>query len=108
MKLSISDRSSFFGNLTTIGRITGKERIVKVRFVFYNGKFYVSRRTADGDWFKNILNNSSVVVEVNSEKIKGFAELVKDDLLSRQISKLKYRDKRREENRVVIEITPKR
>ena len=108
MKLSISDRSSFLGNLTTIGRITGKERIVKVRFVFYNGKFYASRRTVDGDWLKNILNNPSVVVQTDEQRIKGRAKIVKDSKLSQQISKLKYPDKRKEENRIVVEITPKR
>src|SRR3989304_10580770 len=108
MKLSISDRSSFLGNLTTIGRTTGKERLVKVRFVFYNGKFYASRRTVDGDWFKNILNNPSVVVHADEQRIKGHAKMVKDSKLSQQISKLKYPDKRKEENRIVVEITPKR
>ena len=108
MKLSISDRSSLLGNLSTRGRVTGKERTVKVRFVFYNGKFYVSRRTADGDWLRNILNNPSVVVQVDEQRIKGHAKIVKDGKLSRQISKLKYPDKHKEENRIVIEITPKR
>lgn len=108
MQLSISDRSSFLGNLATIGRITGKERVVKVRFVFYNGKFYASRRTVDGDWLKNILNNPSVVVQVDEQRIKGHAKIVKNGKLSWQISKLKYPDKRKEENRVVVEITLKR
>jgi hypothetical protein len=108
MKLNIPDRTSFIGNLTTIGRVTGKERTVKVRFVFYEGKLYASRRTLNGDWFKNILNNPSVIVEVDGEKIKGHAEIVKDNRVSRQISRLKYPDKLKEENRVVIEIIPKR
>lgn len=81
---------------------------MKVRFVFYHGKLYASRRTKDGDWFKNILNNPSVVVEVDGKKVKGFAELVKDDRISQEISKLKYPDKRKEENRVVVKITSKR
>ncbi len=107
MKLSIDASSSFLGNLTTIGRVTGKERRVKLRLVFYNGKFYASRRSADGDWFKNILSNSSVIVEVISKKkITGRAEMVRDDKLSRKISELKYSDKRREENRVMVEIIP--
>ena len=99
MKLNIPNGSSFIGNLTTIGRITGKERTVELRFVLYNGKLYASRRTADGDWFKNI-------VEVNGEKINGCAKMVEDNKLSRKISELKYSDRRREENRVIVEIIP--
>jgi hypothetical protein len=106
MKLQIDDKTSFIGNLITIGRVTGKKRTVKIRFVLYDGKLYASRRTEDGDWFKNILNNPSVIVEVDGEKIKGRAKIVKNGRISQKISKLKYRDKRNEENRVVIEITP--
>jgi hypothetical protein len=107
MKLSIADNSSFLGNLTTIGRVSGKQHRVKLRLVFYNGKFYASRRNVDGDWFKNILSNTLVIVEVNGKKINGRAEMVRDDKLSRKISELKYNDKSREENRVMIEIIPK-
>ncbi len=106
MKLNIADSSSFLGYLTTIGRVTGEERTVELRLVFYNGKFYASRRTADGDWFKNVLINSLVIIEVNGKKINGRAEVVKDNKLSRKISELKYSDRRREENRVMVEITP--
>jgi len=106
MKLNIVSTSSFLGNLTTIGRVTGKDRTVELRLVLYNGKFYASRRTADGDWFKNILGNPFVIIEVNGEKINGCAEIVKDNKLSRKISELKYSDSRREENRVMMEITP--
>jgi F420H(2)-dependent quinone reductase len=106
MELNITHSSSLLGNLTTIGRVTGKERTVELRLVFYKGKFYASRRTADGNWFKNILNNPFVIIEVNGEKINGRAEMVKEGKLSRKISELKYSDRRREENRVIVEIIP--
>lgn len=106
MKLNIADGSSFLGNLTTIGRVTGEEHTVALRLVFYKGNFYASRKTADGDWFKNILINPLVIIEVNGEKINGRAEMVKDGKLSRKISELKYSDRRREENRVIVEIIP--
>lgn len=106
MKLNIPNGSSFIGNLTTIGRVTGKERTVELRFVLYNEKLYASRRTADGDWFKNILANPFVIVEVNGEKINGRAKMVENKKLANKISELKYRDRRREENRVIVEIIP--
>jgi hypothetical protein len=106
MKIPIPDGSSFLGYLTTKGRVTGKERTVKLRFVFHSGRFYASRRSLTGDWLKNSMVNPSVTVEVNGAVIKGLAKLVQDDELSRKISELKYEDIRREESRVVVEITP--
>jgi deazaflavin-dependent oxidoreductase (nitroreductase family) len=106
MKIPIPDGSSFLGYLTTKGRVTGKERTVKLRLVFHGGRFYASRRNLTGDWLKNVMTNPSVSVEVNGTVIDGLARLVEDDELSRKISELKYNDIRREESRVVVEITP--
>jgi hypothetical protein len=106
MKIHILDGSSFLGYLTTKGRVTGKKHTVKLRLVFYGGRFYASRRSLTGDWLKNAMINPSVSVEVNGAVIEGLARLVEDDKLSRKISELKYNDIRREESRVVVEITP--
>ena len=108
MKPNIPDDSSFVGNLTTIGRVSGKRHTVKLRLVFHEGKFYASRRNTNGDWFKNIVSNPSVLLEVDGDKIEGHAELVKDEKLSKKIAELKYSDERREENRVVIKLIPGR
>src|ERR671930_576501 len=106
MKLNLADKSSFLGNVTTVGRITGRRHTVTLRLVFYNGKFYASRRTPSGNWFKNILKNPTVLVNVGGKEIEGHAEVVKDEGLSRTISEIKYTDKRRQEKRVIVEITP--
>ncbi len=108
MKLNIPDGSSFLGNLTTIGRVSGKRHTVKLRLVFYEGKFYASRKKTNGDWVKNIVSNPSVMLEINGKKIEGHAELVKDEKLSKKISELKYTDERRENNRLVVEIVPRK
>ncbi len=106
MKLSIKDGLTFIGNLTTIGRATGKKRTVKLRLVFYNGKFYASRRTPHGDWLKNLLKNPSVIVEWEGGKVSGKARLVEDEELCKKISALKYSDERAKETRIVAEIKP--
>ena len=97
---------SFIANLTTIGRKTGKEHTVPLRLVLYNGKFYASRRTPDGDWLKNIEKNPSVTIEVEGKQVAGKANLVKDEMLSKKISSLKYGDERASMERIVVEITP--
>jgi deazaflavin-dependent oxidoreductase (nitroreductase family) len=97
---------SFITNLTTIGRKTGKEHTVPLRLVSYNGKFYASRRTTDGDWLKNIEQNPSVTIEFEGKEVAGKAKLMKDEILSKKISSLKYDDERASMERIVVEITP--
>jgi len=106
MKLNTPDGSSFLGNLTTVGRVSGKTHTVKLRLVLHEGNFYASRRNADGGWLKNIVRNPSALIEVNGEQIECLAELLNDVKLSQKISELKYRDKRREEKRVVVRLIP--
>jgi len=105
MKLNIKEKS-FVANLTTIGRKTGKSHTVPVRLVFHNNKFYASRRSMSGDWLKNLLQNPSVVMEVNGTKINGKAALVEDKELLKTISSLKYGDERASMERIIIEIEP--
>lgn len=105
MDLGITGRS-FVTNLTTIGRKTGMLHTVPLRLVFHNNRFYASRRNANGDWFKNLLHNPSVIVEVNGKKVRGRASVVEDELLRQTISSLKYDDVRASMERIIIEITP--
>lgn len=105
MKLDKQEKS-FIANLTTVGRKTGKLHTVPIRLVFHNDRLYASRRSMSGDWLKNILKDSSVIVEVSNNKIKGKATIVEDKELLKTISSLKYNDERALVERVVVEILP--
>ena len=105
LELNIKEKS-FIGNLVTIGRKTGKEHVVSLRLVFYNGKFYASRRNPNGDWLKNIAKNPCVTIEVDGTKITGKASIVNDEALRQTISSLKYEDERSAMERIIVEITP--
>jgi len=92
--------------LTTRGRKTGKEHSVLLLAVMYNGKVYFSRHKPDGDWFQNALANPEVLIKNEDSIHKGKATMVRDELLAKQISELKYPgDERAKEKRVVLEIT---
>ncbi|MGQ0792882.1 MAG: nitroreductase/quinone reductase family protein [Deltaproteobacteria bacterium] len=106
MKINIAGDAAFIGELTTVGRITGKSRAVKLRLVRLGGKFYASRTSHSGDWLLNLLANPEVSVRTGEGVIAGRAALVENAALSRRISELKYSDERRELARVVVEITP--
>ena len=97
---------TFKAILVTTGRKSGKEHSVEIRTVFYNGKFYFSRRNPDSDWLKNALHNPNVKIEYQGKTIPGKALLVNDQELCKKISQMKYSDKRSEESRIVLQVNP--
>ena len=97
---------TFKAILTTTGRKSGKEHSVELRAVFYKGKFYFSRRNSNSDWLKNALHNPDVKIEYLEKFILGKASLVDDQELCKKISRMKYTDKRSEEARIVLQVTP--
>ena len=97
---------TFKAILVTTGRKSGKEHAVEIRVVFHKGKFYFSRRNHDSDWLKNALCNPNVKIEYQRNTILGTASLVNDQELCKKISQMKYSDKRSEESRIVLEVSP--
>ena len=101
-----SNEIRFKAILETKGRKTGKNHRVELLVVRYNEKAYFSRRNANSDWLKNAIENPSVRVEIEGESFTGRAVLVRDDILCKKISQLKYEDeKRASEPRVVLEVS---
>ena len=96
---------TFYAILVTTGRKSGKEHSVELKAVFYNGKFYFSRRNSNSDWLKNTMINPLVKVKFDGETFLGTASLVSDEELARKISQMKYSDNRAEESRIVLEVT---
>ena len=100
------NNTAFTATLITKGRKTGNEHSVWLRAVMYDNKIYFSRRNPEGDWLKNAVTNPSVKVEFSEKRFDGLASLVKDEILSKKISVLKYSDKKRqEESRIVLQVT---
>ena len=95
---------TFKATLITDGRNTGKEHVVELKAVFYDNKFYFSRRNSQSDWLKNSLVNPQVKIQYNDIIFSGIASLVADVNLAKKISQLKYSDKRADESRVVLEV----
>ncbi|HJT09905.1 MAG TPA: nitroreductase/quinone reductase family protein [Candidatus Nitrosotalea sp.] len=91
--------------LSTKGRKTGKIHSVELRAVYYNNKFYFSRRNPDSDWLKNAIVYPQVSITVNGSSLQGHALLVKDETLAKKISSIKYADRRAEDSRIVLEVT---
>jgi hypothetical protein len=96
---------TFKAILITNGRKTGKEHAVELKAVFYDNKFYFSRRNSQSDWLKNALANPHIKIQYNNTIFSGIASLVTDENLTKKISQLKYPDKRAQESRIVLEVT---
>ena len=104
--MNLKDGSSITGNLTTIGRKTGKPRTVELRFVCFQGSFYASSSRAAGKhWCQNMIKNPAVEMNVKGEKLSCTAKQVTDDALRRQV--LALRDNPPQMERVVFEIAPR-
>lgn len=103
--VGLEEGSSFIGYLTTTGRVTGRPHTVPLRLVYYRGKIYASRRDLRSDWCRNLLKNPNVTLEMEGQQLSGIAQLVTDEGLCREISRLKYADQRGLERRVVVEIS---
>jgi hypothetical protein len=96
---------TFKAILITNGRKTGKEHAVELKAVFYDNKFYFSRRNSQSDWLKNALANPHIKIQYNNTIFSGIASLATDENLTKKISQLKYPDKRAQESRIVLEVT---
>ncbi len=65
--------------LTTTGRKTGLTRVTPLQYEEIDGKYYVgAARGQKADWFRNILANPRVKVQVKSLKFAAAAEPVTD------------------------------
>ena len=103
--MSVENGSTFIATLTTRGRVSGKEHSRILKAVKYNNKIYFSRHLPNSDWFKNIIEDSNVTVEIKEKKQKGFATVVKDQSLLEKIAELKYPGQEKaKEKRVAVEI----
>lgn len=65
--------------LTTTGRKSGKKRITPLQYEEINGKIFLgSARGTHSDWYRNILADNRVEIQVRNRKFSGIAEPITD------------------------------
>lgn len=100
------DEYLFRATLITKGRITQNPHSVILRGVKFQNKIYFSRHKPNSDWFKNAIENPSVIIKYKNGTYQGFAKMVTDEKANKKISHLKYPgESRANESRVSIEVT---
>ena len=65
--------------LSTTGRKTGRQHTIGLQYELINGNYYVG--AADGinaDWYRNILKNPAVKIQVGAQIIPAVAETITD------------------------------
>ena len=78
--------------LTTIGRKSGLPRVTPLQFENVEGVYYVaSARGKDADWFKNILANANVHVQIKDCQFEATAEPVIDPVRIADFIELRLR-----------------
>ena len=78
--------------LTTIGRKSGLPRLTPLQFEEVDGKYYVaSARGPEADWFKNILANPRVHIQVRGREFDASAEAVTDPVRIADFIELRLR-----------------
>jgi len=65
--------------LTTKGRRSGRARVVPLQYEEHQGIFYVgSARGTQADWFRNLVANPQVELQVGSRRYRGMAQPITD------------------------------
>jgi deazaflavin-dependent oxidoreductase (nitroreductase family) len=103
--MGVTEPHVFVGELTTVGRRTGRPRTVELRLVRLNGKFYASSSNVERKhWCRNMMKNPEVSVAARGERFLCFARRLDDKELRRKI--LTLRDSPPLMERVVFELAP--
>ena len=78
--------------LTTIGRKTGKALETPLQYELVEGAFYVaSARGQKADWYRNILSNPEVIVEIEGKEFPSRAEAITDPVQIADFLELRLR-----------------
>ncbi len=78
--------------LTTIGRKSGRPHVTPLQYECLDGEFFVgSARGRKADWFRNILANPEVVIEISGKKLSARAEPITDPVKIADFFELRLR-----------------
>ena len=103
--MKLANESVFVGDLTTVGRRTGRARTVELRMVYLKGKFYAaSSDVRKKHWCRNMLQNPEVKVKAAGDLFSCRSRRVEDEKLRHRV--LNLRDSPPLLERAVFEMTP--
>ena len=107
MILNIKSPSTFITKVSTVSIQSKNIVSTKLKVVLKDGFFYITRRNRDSKWYNNILSDNYAEIEINGKQLKATAEEMLDEEEKKEVSAIKYDDKRMYDNRFGFKLTIK-
>lgn len=103
--MTLGNRSVFVGKFITIGRRSGLPCTVEIKFVYFDGKFYLcSSNIQSKHWCQNMIKNPNVEVQAEGKHFSCRAQMVTGEEL--RVRVLHLRDSPALLDRTVFEMVP--
>tara|TARA_B100001964_G_C14206068_1_gene588179 strand:- start:496 stop:840 length:345 start_codon:yes stop_codon:yes gene_type:complete len=98
---------SFITNVSTVKRDSNQLSTIKLRVVCKDGFLYLTRRNKSSSWYKNLLKNQYVEVEIENGLLQCEASEVVNKEERVEISRIKFNDEKKYEDRYGFKLTIK-
>ncbi|MBT3445950.1 hypothetical protein HN450_03835 [bacterium] len=98
MNLDIKSPSTFITKVSTLSK-SNEFKSVKLKVVYKDGFFYLTRRNKNSAWYKNLLNSEIAKIIIEDTIYDALATEITDEKERLQVSNIKYNDERRHDIR---------
>lgn len=99
MILNTKSPSTFIAKVSTLSKDLNVLIPIKLKVVFKDGFYYLTRRNRNSKWYNNLLTNNYAEIEIDGLRLIATAEEMTDEEEKREVSAIKYSDERKNDNR---------
>ena len=100
----ITSPSTFITEVSTFSISTLKKSTIKLKVVYIDGNFFVTRRNKESRWYKNLLNKNVAEIKINEKVFYGNAKELTDEKEIETVSNIKYKNNKKFEKRFGFKI----
>ena len=104
MVFDITSPSTFITEVSTFSIRTLKKSTIKLKVVYIDGNFFVTRRNKESGWYKNLLNKNVAEIKINEKVFYGNAKELTDEKEIETVSNIKYKNNKKFEKRFGFKI----
>ena len=104
MVFDITSPSTFITEVSTFSTSTLKKSTIKLKVVYIDGNFFVTRRNKESRWYKNLLNKNVAEIKINEKIFYGDAKELTDEKEIETVSNIKYKNNKKFEKRFGFKI----
>tara|TARA_B100001248_G_scaffold57226_1_gene38230 strand:+ start:9162 stop:9497 length:336 start_codon:yes stop_codon:yes gene_type:complete len=104
MVLDITSPSTFITEVSTFSISTLKKSTIKLKVVYIDGNFFITRRNKESGWYKNLLSKNVAEIKINEKTFYGNAKELTDEKEIETVSSVKYKNNKKYEKRFGFKI----